>query len=214
MRALITRYMGWCLVAVLLASCATTSLVDTWRNPDMASVKRYHKLLVSSTGRNINERRVYEDVMVAELRRHGVEAVASYPLMQSGKKEDRTTALDKAIKLSGVEGVLNVRTTMIEQKTDVIPGYWDGYPGYPDFWYPPAFHAWDMNGYYATGMVYEPPTVITYPVATMQADLFDVASGKLTWAASIETSEPGKVLAVSREVARIVVQSLLKQGLI
>lgn len=213
MRATVARYAGGFLVVLLLASCATTSLVDTWRNPDMLSVKPYHKLLVSSTGRNINERRVYEDVMAAELRRHGVEAVASYSLMQPDGG-GKIMALDRAVKLSGVEAVLNVRTTMIEQKTNVVPGYWGGYPGYPDFWYPPAFNTWNMNGYYGTGMLYEPPTVITYTVATMQADLFDVASGKLTWAASLETSEPGRVLTVSRDVARIVVQSLIKQGLI
>jgi hypothetical protein len=34
------------------------------------------------------------------------------------------------------------------------------------------------------------------------------------WAASIETSEPGKVVTVSKEVARIIVQALVKEGLI
>jgi hypothetical protein len=213
MRAILARYAGYGLVAMFLASCATTSLVDTWRNPDMPAVKGYHKLLVSSTGRDINERQVYEDVMVAELRQHGVEAVASYPLMRTGER-DRGKALDSAVKQSGSDAVLSVRTTMVEQKTSVVPGYVSGYPGYPDFWYPPAFHEWNMNGYYGTRMLYEPPTIIAYTVATMQVNLFDVASGKLTWAASLETTEPGKVLAVSRDVARIVVEKLKKLGLI
>ena len=213
MRARVARYVGWCLVGMLLASCATTSLVDTWRNPDMPSVKRYHKLVVSAMGRNIDERQVYEDVIASELRQHVVEAVTSYSLLQPNEG-DNATALNKAVRLSGAEAVLNVRTTMIEQKTDVVPGYGGGYPGYPDFWYPPAFHAWDMNGYFGTRMLYAPPTIITYAVATIQASLFDVASGKLIWAASIETSEPGKVLMVSKDVARIIIQSLMKQGLI
>ena len=213
MRTILARYAGCGLVAMFLASCATTSLVDTWRNPDVSAMKGYHKLLVSGMGRNINERQVYEDVMVAELRQHGVEAVASYPLLRTDEG-DRAQALEKAVQQTGSEAVLTVRTTMIEQKTSVVPGYGSGYPGYPDFWYPPAFHAWNMNSYYGTRMLYEPPTIIAYTVATMQVSLFDVASGKLIWAASMETTEPGKVLAVSRDVARIIVESLMKLGLI
>jgi hypothetical protein len=210
MRTLLERCAGWCLGALLLASCATTSLVDTWRNPDVGMAKRYHKLLVSSTSRNSDERQVYEDVIVAAVRKQGVEAVASYPLLPPDGG-DRGAALNRAVQLSGADGVLNVRTTMVEQKTSVVPG---NYPGYPDFWYPPAFRAWNMNGYYGTRMLYEPPTVITYTVATMQANLFDVASGRLTWAISMETTEPGRVLPVSRDVARIISESLKKQGLI
>ena len=212
MRSLFARCMALCVVTMFLSSCATTSLVDSWRNPDVTPAKRYHKLLVSSMGRNVNERKVYEDVIVAGLRQQGVDAVASYPLMQTDNG-DMTKALDKAVKQSGADAVLNVQTTMIEQKANVVPGY-GGYPGYPDFWYPPAYHSWNMGGYYGTRMLYEPPTIIVYSVATLQANLFDVANRKLVWAGSLETSEPGKVLAVSREVARLVIQSLVKQGLI
>jgi len=208
-RARMVKYVGWCLAAMLVASCATTSLVDTWRNPDVSAVKRYHKLLISSTGRNLDERRVYEDVIASELRQHGIQAVASYPLMQP-EGEDKVAALNKAMQLSGADGVLNVRTTMVEQKVSIVPGY----GGYPDFWYPPAFHTWNMNGYYGTSMLYEPPAIIAYTVATMQANLFDSASGKLAWAISMETTEPGKVLSVSRDMAHIIIQSLVKEGLI
>lgn len=206
MRSLFAKCMVLCVVTMFLASCATTSLVDSWRNPDITPAKRYHKLLVSSIGRNVNERKVYEDVIVAGLRQQGVDAVASYPLILTDNG-DMAKMLDKAVKLSGADAVLSVQTTMIEQKANVVPGY-------PDFWYPPAYHSWNMGGYYGTRMLYEPPTIIVYSVATLQANLFDVANRKLVWAASLETSEPGKVLAISREVARLVIQSLVKQGLI
>jgi len=51
-------------------------------------------------------------------------------------------------------------------------------------------------------------TVDRHPLfsGNLQANLFDVANSKLVRAASLETSEPGKVLAISREVARLVIQ--------
>lgn len=206
----IFRLLGISALAVCVASCATTSLVDSWHPSGPAPVPKYHNLLVSSIGRNVNERRVYEEVIAAELRQHGIEATTSFTRMPADDHDNRE-ALEKAVKQSGSDAVLSVQIIMIERKTTVEPG---SVKGYADFWYPPDFHRWDMYGYFGSRSFYEPPTLYTYNRATMQANLFDGASGTLMWAASIETSEPGKVVTVSKEVARIIVQALVKEGLI
>jgi hypothetical protein len=48
----------------------------------------------------------------------------------------------------------------------------------------------------------------------MQVNLFDAASGKLLWAATLESNEPEKVVSVGNEVAQLIAQSLSKEGLI
>jgi hypothetical protein len=48
----------------------------------------------------------------------------------------------------------------------------------------------------------------------MQVNLFDARSGKLLWAATLQSDEPEKVVPVAKELAGMVAESLAKQGLI
>lgn len=208
MRPVFVKILGLFVITGLLSSCAATSLVDSWHTPNLTN-RKYHKLLVSSIVKSSNTLKVYEDVLAAELKQSGIEATASYLLMPKDEPVSQQ-ALEKAVKESGADGVLSIQTTMVEKRTNVQPGYVDNYPGY---WYPPAFPYWDMYGYYGATTFYEPPSMVMYSVATIQVNLFDAESGKLIWAGTIETSEPGKVVTVSKDIARIVMQALLKEGL-
>ena len=209
MRHILAKILGLFVITGLLSSCAATSLVDSWRPPNQPN-RKYHKLLVSSSAKNPNTRKVYEDVIATELKQYGIEATASYMLMPKDEQVSQQT-VEKAVKESGAEGVLSIQTTMVEKRTNVQPGYIDNYPGY---WYPPAFPYWDMYGYYGATTFYEPPSMVMYNVATIQVNLFDAESGKLVWAGTIETSEPGKVVTVSKDIAQIIIQALLREGLI
>lgn len=209
MRPIFAKILGLIVMTGLISSCAATSLVDSWRSPNLAG-RKYHKLLVSSTAKNDNTRKVYEDVISTELKRNGIEAVAGYLVMPKDEPVS-PQGVEKAVKESAADGVLSVQTSMVERRANVQPGYIDNYPGY---WYPPAFPYWDMYGYYGATTFYEPPTVVMYNVATIQANLFDAESGKLAWAGTIETSEPGRVVTVSKDIAQLIVQALLREGLI
>jgi hypothetical protein len=193
----------------LLCSCATTTLVDTWRNPTL-NVPRLKKVLVVSITKKDASRVVYEDIISSELTRRGVEALAGYRLMQGAPKSDYNT-LQRAVQQSGADGVLTLQTIKVEQQTTIQPGYVTTYPGN---WYPEAFPTWDLYGYYGSMANYGPTYISTYDIATLQVNLFDTASGKLLWAATVESSEPEKVISVGKDVARIVVESLIKEGLI
>ena len=196
-------------LASMLCSCASASLVDTWRNPNLRAPRLQKVLVVSITKKDAN-RRVYEDMLASELSRRGVQAVAGYTLIAGGALPD-WDVLDRSVKKAGAQAVLTVQTIKVEQQTTVQPGYVTTYPGY---WYPPAFPTWDLPGYYGSMAHYGPAYVTTYDVATMQVNLFDAGSGKLLWAGTVESSEPENVTAVGRDLARIVVKSLAKEGLI
>ena len=56
--------------------------------------------------------------------------------------------------------------------------------------------------------------VVLSPFRGMQVNLFEASSGKLLWAGTLESSEPEKVVSVGKDLARIVVESLVKEGLI
>ena len=205
----IAKYAGLFLVTSILCSCASVSVVDTWRNPNISPARLQKVLVVSITRKDAN-RKVYEDMLISELSRHGVQAVAGYTLIPSNGKPD-SVVLDRAVKQAQAQAVLTVQTIKVEQRTTIDPGFVDPYPGR---WYPEAFPTWDLYGYYGSMSHYGPAYVSTYDIATMQVNLFDASSGKLIWAATLRSSEPENVTAVGQDLARKVVKSLAKQGLI
>lgn len=190
-----------------LSSCASVSVVDTWRNPDVRPA-RLQKVLVVSITKSDATRRVYEEMLASELSRNGVQAVASHTVINGDRAS--WTVLEGAMKQVAAQAVLTVQTIKIERETVVQPGT----ATYPGYWYPPAYPSWDLYGYYGSMAHYGPAYVSTYDVATMQVNLFDAATGKLLWAATVESSEPERLTDVGEDLARVVVKQLSKQGLI
>ena len=207
MCSFLLKLMGLILVPALLFSCATTSLVDTWRNPDKPMLK-HHKLVLVYISKSDATRRLYEDVLASELNRMGVTSVSGYTLLPEGKRVNRQI-LAKGVEKSGADAVITMQTVQVEQRMNVQPGFEEIYP---DYWYPGAFPRWDMYGYFDGYSYYEPAYVSTYEVAMIQVNFFDVQSGKLLWAATIRTSDPGNTISVSKKLASIVVHSLIKEG--
>ncbi|QWV95395.1 DUF4136 domain-containing protein [Geomonas oryzisoli] len=194
----------------LLCSCASVSVVDTWRNPTLTG-SRVHKVLVVSFARKEGSRAVYENTLVSELHKHGVEAVASYSILSQATLPD-WHALDRAVRSTGSQGIITIQTIKVEKQTTVQPSaIASPYPGY---WYPPAFPDWNFPGYYQSMALYGPTYVTTYDIATMQVNLFDVSSDKLLWAGTMQTYEPEAVTKVGKDLAHKVVTSLKKEGLI
>lgn len=212
----------------LLSSCSAISMVDTWRNP-MAGTPRFQKVLVASLDKNAENRRSYEDILVGEFARRGIQAIPSYTVLPANRRPNRRALLQTAGRESA-DGVLLVQTLGIERHTDVQPGY---ITSTPDFYYPRFSPGWGggyggygyggygwgggYGGYgpYGGGTTwYEPPTAYTYDVATVQVNLISTANGVIVWAASMETLEPDRVVKVAKELAELLTDKLGKEGLL
>jgi hypothetical protein len=203
------RFSGLLGVALFLCSCASISVVDTWRNPGVHPAPLHKMLVVSITKKDTN-RVVYEDVMASELAKHGIDAVASHLVLPGGLKPERE-ALDGAVRKAGADSVLTVQTIKVERQTTIQPGYVNNYPGY---WYPEAFPTWDLYGYYGTMAANGPAYVHSYDVATIQANVFETRTAKLVWAATVTSSEPENVISVAQDLGKMVAESLKKEKLI
>jgi len=184
-------------------------MVDTWRNPSIR-VPRLQRVLVVSITKKDASRRVYEDMIASELAKRGVNAIPGYDFLPQRDKAD-WSALKAAVDKASAQAVLTMQTIKVSQQTTIQPGYVTSYPGN---WYPEAFPTWDLYGYYGSMANYGPAYISTYDIATMQVNLFDAATGKLLWAATLESNEPEKVVSVGKEVAQLIAQSLSKEGLI
>ena len=206
MRQIFLKFLSVLIATIFVSSCASTYVVDTWESPKVTGQK-LQKLLVISIAKNAGISRTYEDVLVAELQNQGINAIPGYKI--KGDKTDRET-IDDMVKSVGADAVITVQTTGVERRTNVQPGYITNFGGLYDYPYRNPY------GFYGAGLstMYEPPVVSSQNLATLLVSLFEGKSGNLVWAASVQTEEPGQVVSVSKELARIIVEGLTKKGYI
>jgi hypothetical protein len=203
------KLMGLIFITMLLTSCALTYLADTWHNPNMTFL-RHHKLLLVYISKNETTCKVYEDYLAGELRRRGIESVAGHAIFPMGKRVNSQT-IAKGVEESGADAVLTMKNIGALRQTSLPP---DNADIYKNYWYPGSFLRWDLYGYMDGASYYESPYISIYEIAKIQVNLFDVQSGKLQSATTIQTAEPENVPSVSKELSTIVINSLINEGLI
>ena len=188
--------------ALLLAACASTSLVNQWKSPEFSGPPM-RKVLVVSVTQQTTVRRVFEDEFAKQLRAAGVEAVPSYTIIpEDGKAEQ--AVLEKAVQDLGADGVLVTRLMKSEQKTQVSPAYYHPMPGmgfYP--WYSAAW-----VGYY------EPPMVYQYDVVTVETSLYSPPQSRLVWSGITETFSPRDVKSETQGFAKVIIGALREHGIL
>ncbi len=195
----------------LVAGCASTSMVDTWRDPNYKG-KSFHNFLVVGITKDPGVRRVFEDIFTAELKSRGLQATASYsvtPQEQTVTKE----LIAEAVKKTGSDAVVTTRVVNVQQESTVTPGYVENFgPGPGNF--PHRYPQRDLYSYYGTTQVIQPPTVQNYEVATLETVLFDVADAAMIWSGTSTTFETKQSVTVSKDLSKLIIQNLLKAGLI
>lgn len=194
----------------LTAGCSTVTLVDSWRDPAF-SAQRYRKLLVVSVTTKAERRQVTEDVLSAELRRRGIDAVASHTLTPSkgsiSKEETR-----KAVKEANADAILSTRLLWMEKHTEVYPTYSAGcyFPGY----YRAYPYPYDFYGYYNCTVPFDSTSVRTVREAMLETNLYDAASDRMVWSATTSSYDSDSPLTTTRDLADTIIAELRREGLI
>jgi hypothetical protein len=189
------------LILTVALGCASTRIVDTWRDPNFSGPPLKSIMIISVTKR-ASIRRTLEDEFVLELETKGVRGVPSYTLIPEDGEVPKER-LAQAVKESGVEGVLITRLVKVERRTQIYPGTYVG-PPYLGFY-----------GYYSSAWVgyYEPPQIYTYDVVTAETNLFDAATDRLIWSTTTQTY-PNNVKKDIRDFARLIVEALAESHII
>ena len=91
------------LVCMLLVSCSNTSVKESWMMDDHE--KSYIQPMIIGISDSQQTRRIYENHMVSELKKRGIEAIASYTLINSKQTINRETVVS-AIKGTKIDAVL------------------------------------------------------------------------------------------------------------
>lgn len=178
---------------LLFAGCSSIKVVETWNNPGKSG-HRYHKLLIVGIGHDENLRATAENIMVDELRRSGVIAVASHTLVKEIDNARRDDIV-AAVRTSGTDAVLSIRAVARGDTRVTQDGQSGGIYG----------TATNVGGRAL-------PTARSYSLATLQTNLYDSASAELVWSATITTHDAERAARVSRDLARFFLESLKKDG--
>jgi hypothetical protein len=189
-------------VGLLLGACASTQLVNVWKDAQYAG-PAITRILVIGVTKQAGIRRTFEDIFVKQLREHRVEAVQSYTLIPEDGEVPRER-LAQAVEQSGADGVLVTRLLKVDRQTQIYPGTYAG---------PPYM---GVYGFYSSAWIgfYEPPQIYTYDVVTSETSLFEAKSNHLVWSGTSETLSPRDVRKDTQEFASVIIKALADQGLI
>lgn len=193
--------MLWIVIATLIASCASTTLVSQWREDDYRGGP-FGNILVIGISDQEGIRRTFEDVFTGKLRERGVAAIQGYRRFSSTGKADERTLLE-AVRDSAADAVLMTRVVGVDTETRYTPGYMGIRPR-------PGFY-----GYYASAWAYyEPPRLEQYKIVILETNLWDMRTKSLVWSGTTRTFQPGEIHREAVEFAGVIIGALEQNGLI
>lgn len=199
--------------SLLLAACQTTSIQSAWFDPTFSGGPM-QKIDVVGVGSNLTNRRVFEDIFAQKLRDAGVDGVAGYTVIpdEARAAEAPFTA---AVTRTGAQGLLVVRLLGVDTRTQVtttmVPvgsgfgggGVWGG-----GMW----GGGWAGGPFGPTMMPVQ--DVQQYDLATVEATLFEVKTGRVVWTATTQTLNPSSVQQETPGFATLIIAQLKARGLI
>lgn len=200
------------IVAGVLSSCATTSLLTSWVEPE-ARGKKLGNVLVIGVARNAVVRRQFEDSFAGVLRSRKIGALTSYAQLPDPAKIDEAAVKPIAVK-EKITHVLIVR--LVDRKTvstyvPPSPAYYGGaYPGrYPAYYgsYP---------AYYGTGYAAATSPGYTFDTeyVNLETNVYDIATGKLVWSGLTQTELGSRVQERIEEFIDVISGAMIGDKLI
>ena len=175
-----------CIVGLLIAACATTEILSTWKKPGVERLA-FNKVVVVATVKDEALRRQTEDQLVAQMA--PTPAVPSYSLVPAGATSEE---LKEALKKTDCDGAVVMNLKAVDKEATWVPGaggygYWD--------WYDPGYVRVD-----------------TY--VRIETKIYRLPSEELLWAATSRTANPTSTRSLVNEVSTTLRSELRDEGLI
>lgn len=199
----VLRLFAAAVVVALLSACQSTSIQSAWFDSSYKGGP-FKKMVVIASDGTTADSRVFEDIFVAKLQAAGVQAVPGYTTVPADARRSEGP-FSAAVAATGADGVILVRLLRVDTKTQVstvmMPGPMIGpYGGF--------------YGPYMAGGFYAAPEVTQYEVASVETNIYQVATKTLVWAATTQTVNPTTVAQEAPGYADIVIAQLRARGLV
>ncbi|MCH6233723.1 hypothetical protein [Cognataquiflexum rubidum] len=200
-------------LAGALAACSpSTKILGSWKSPD-AETAGYSNLFVAALiGDNYVTKKTIEDDIDELLIQKGVQAISNLELVKPGLvfTEQNRDQVVQEIKKSGRDGIMTIAIIDQTNETRYVPGttsyspmyYGGGYGRFGGYYgmygptsYSPGYYATDKNFY-------------------IEINLYDLGTQALVWSAQSETTNPASIDKAAQEFAYVVVDKMIKDGII
>lgn len=195
-----------CIAAILLVALCTgctTELEGSWTSTRFDRPK-FTSFVVMGVSRETTLRRVAEDAFVTQLAPRGIRAVPSYKIFPSDPEQLPREQVEQAVKQQAVQGAIVARVTKVEKETRSGGG---GYYSPGDGFYSRYQRGW--SGSYIRG-----GTTYQCDVVTVEVQLYDVTTGDLVWSGVTRTFDTSNLESSTTYWAKVVIQELVKRGIV
>jgi len=202
------------LMGGMISSCSPiTRVTGSWVEPSAkGTVLDGKTIFIASLTRNIKVRSSLENGFTQLMSTRNVKTVEGndYFSPEFYKKIPTEQSLQSKIRNSGANYVLTISLINKDSETRYVPGnnmyspypyyrWYGGFYSYYNYWYPRFYEP----GYYVTDKTY-----------FMETNLYDLAGNKLIWSAQSETVNPGSTDNFVRTYPGVLVNQLVKDGLL
>jgi len=191
--------------ALLVAGCASSTLVNVWRDPSYGRRPMSDVAIVAMI-KDPAQRRLWEVGFAREFRAHGIEATPSYQLFPNDVPD--TDQLVDAVRDRGFDGLVMSHRLATAREVSYIPGYTT---------LEPVIVRSRWSGAYRTlyAGVRHPGYHEVNQIVRYRTDVWTLAGdGRMVWTGTSETMDPSSIQQVNREISHMIVPELVKQGII
>lgn len=189
-------------IVLVLAGCASTSFVSTWKNPEAQPINRAKgQTIVALVMADDNFiRQGAEDALAAELTRRGQNGVACYRVLPAGITEEAEARA--AFEKIGAVAVVAMRPLAVDLEATATTVAVYGGPYYGGFW----------GGYwgYGWGYPYGATTVTSDTVVYVETLFYSLTQNKLVWSGKSRTTNPDAVASFVKGIVQNAVWEMNK----
>jgi hypothetical protein len=205
------KFLTLLLFSAFMSGCGPTQkITGSWSDPEAKNMKSYKKIFVAVLTQNKDNNYYIETQTAKTLRSRGFAVVKSndiYPPSFSPKNDFTKDQLVESITKTGCDAILSL--ALLDSKivesyhpgTSYSPynyGYYGSFYSYYDYYYPQVY----SPGYYSTDKTF-----------FVEANFYDVASGKLLWSVQSEASNPKDLQDWYKNYSTMLINHLKSEGL-
>jgi len=187
-----------CTLTIFITSCASTKVTGEWIAPNLAA-KKFKKIMVMGVAKQPQDRKLYEDEFIRQLKAKGVEAVSSYTLIKHENMWDKETIV-KTIKGMEFDGVIITQVQRSKEKASYQRHEYDLYDYYS--------YSYPIAPYYHRGRT------IYQQSFGFESNLYDAKTQDLAFSLSSETYAQDNIHKRLGSYIEIVINKLVQNNLI
>jgi hypothetical protein len=190
------------LLALVLAGCATTHIVESWTAPGLTPADlQFDHVVAIAVMPEVARQRIVEDALAAAAEQTRV--TPAHAILTPGDRAE-VDRLRQVLERNGIDGAVAVSLVGVDEKQTYVPGT------------PRPYARRGFYGYYGAmgGVAYDPGYVRTDTYLVVETSLYDVAAGKLLWTGVSRTLNPSETDALIEGIVKAAREELRSQGLL